>query len=122
MRGNSRPQMKPWVIGDDIEMGIVNRTTLATEWFPAIVIKLFPFTVQYPDGTNYEWKPNDFRRRPEKKLEDEPVKKELPAEVLKELYHKALVEIIKEGSTSTPNATVRRILNIAKEAIGEVQI
>ena len=118
-------KMRMWEVGEDIEIGIVDRKTHQTNWVPAIVLKLCPLKVKYmEDGTEEELPLHAFRRRPEKKLEDLEPKKlsELPPEVLKDLYHKALVEIIKEGDTRTPNATVKRMINIAKEALGEVPI
>lgn len=116
-----KPQMVPWTLGDDIEIGHVEN--FQTQWKKATVSKLNPFSVVLNEtGEEKILSMNTLRRRPEKKLDEPRDKKELPAEVTSELYHKALVEIIKEGTTKTPNATVRRLINIAKEALGEVPI
>lgn len=116
-------RMKPWEVGEEIEIGKVDLQTHQTQWHPAIVSKVFPLTVLYADGSSEVLPIGAFRRRPEKRDDgDQAPKIELPAEVLKEIYHKALVAIIHEGSTNTPNATVKRMLNLAKEAIGEVPI
>lgn len=113
-----------WEVGEEIEIGKANPSTCTTEWVSAIVTKLIPLSVQYEDGSQETLPLNAFRRRPDKPLDEVKPKKlsELPPEALKDLYHKALVEIIKEGDTKTPNATVRRMINIAKEALGEVPI
>lgn len=116
-----KPQMVPWAVGDAIELGYTNTETFTTEWVSGgVVSKVHPLTV-FIDNEDKVISMNTLRRRPPKT--DEPVvKSELPAEALKELYHKALVQIIKEGSTKTPNATVRKMINIAKEVLGEVPI
>lgn len=119
-----KTRMKSYEIGDPIEVGHPNRMTHTVDWVEAIIVKPHPLTVKYQDGSVEELLPTTLRRKSDKIMEAPEPKKlsELPDDVLKELYHKALVDIIKEGTTKTPNATVRRMINIAKEALGEIPI
>lgn len=117
MRG--KPIKRPmWVNGDPIMVGRYVGTK--TEWELGTLIDAKIMQVKLPDGTIIDRLSTSFlAKKPQVGTEaPEKIEQTLDPEVLKQ----ALVNIIKEGDTQSPNSTVKRMVNIAKEALGELTI
>lgn len=107
-----------WKVGDPIEIGRVNDTTFEIDkWELATVSHTYPLTAVLSDGTEEKLPLNRPRRKPAVEVDNKP---NLPTAVERQIFHKALVEIVKEGDTDHPNATVKRIVKLAKIALGEL--
>ena len=108
---------RPYTKGDPVMVGIVERGK-PVEWKLGTVVSTVPFVME-ADGKTYNR--DDFGiliKKPEAGTIAPKV--DFTVHLNPVDLKNALVKIIQEGDTDHPNATVKRIVNIAKEAIGEL--
>jgi hypothetical protein len=113
-----KPLKRMWNVGDPVNIGQV--INMKTEWTLGTIQVIFPLTVLLPDGKTLVRGEDEFLIKKPEPGTEAPDKIETPLDpkVLKQ----ALVNIIKEGDTQSPNSTVKRMVNIAKEALGELTV
>ena len=108
-------------IGDAVEIRL-GSTDEGWHWEKCTLISVFPRIIKFPNGIVSDLSIGIIMRKDPDAPKPEKTMRNIPLDEEHKLFKIALVKIIKEGDTTRPNATVKRMVNHAKEALGEIPI